>query len=79
MRSLLTRYKAGHSSHEFKVYVFQSSTLKRFVVIEIILGTLVYNVALYLSHNELIAGMGSWAGTEGLKRLPLVFRRIAGF
>ncbi|GAS81418.1 hypothetical protein BK131_06895 [Paenibacillus amylolyticus] len=78
MRTFITRYKGGHNPHEFRVYVIQSSTLKRFVVMEIILGSIVYNVALYLFHNALLAGVGSWAGTESLKRLPLVFRRIAG-
>jgi|GEM_PF-1378886 len=78
MRTFITRYKRGHNSHEFRVYVIQSSTLKRFVVMEIILGSIVYNVALYLFHNALLAGVGSWAGTESLKRLPLIFRRIAG-
>ncbi|WP_336759842.1 hypothetical protein [Paenibacillus sp. USHLN196] len=78
MKAFITKYKGGHNPHEFRVYVIQSSTLKRFVVMEIILGSIVYNVALYLCHNALLAGVGSWAGTESLKRLPLVFRRIAG-
>ncbi|MDT9717308.1 hypothetical protein QVE09_00245 [Paenibacillus sp. ClWae2A] len=78
MKALITRYKGGHNPHEFRVYVIQSSTLKRFVVMEIILGSIVYNVALYLCHNALLAGVGSWAGTESMKRLPLVFRRIVG-
>ncbi|MCW3794687.1 hypothetical protein OM416_24115 [Paenibacillus sp. LS1] len=78
MRTFITRYKGGHNPNEFRVYVIQSSTLKRFVVMEIILGSIVYNVALYLCHNALLAGVGSWAGTESMKRLPLVFRRIAG-
>ncbi|WP_440119189.1 hypothetical protein [Paenibacillus sp. QZ-Y1] len=78
MISFITRYKAGMSRHEFQVFVIESSTLKRFLVVEMILGTVVYNVALYLFHNELLAGVGSWAGTESLKKLPFVFRKIVG-
>ncbi|MEK4073296.1 hypothetical protein MHI01_05280 [Paenibacillus sp. FSL M7-0656] len=78
MKALIAKYMGGRDPHEFRVYVIQSSTLKRFVVVEIILGPIVYNVALYLCHNAILAGVGSWAGTEGLKRLPLVFRKIVG-
>lgn len=78
MRTFITRYRAGKSRNEFQVYVIESSTLKRFLVVEMVLGTLAYNVALYLFHNALLAGVGSWAGTESVKRLPVVFRKIAG-
>ncbi|MEO2203727.1 hypothetical protein ABGV42_08255 [Paenibacillus pabuli] len=79
MRTFITRFKRESSYHEFKVYVIQSSTLKRFLVMEIIVGTLAYHAAFYLCHNALLAGAGSWAGTEGLKRLPLVVKRMVSF
>ncbi|WP_342555818.1 hypothetical protein [Paenibacillus sp. FSL R7-0652] len=78
MISFIRRLKSARHHHEFRVYVFESSSLKRFVVVEIILGYLVYEIALYLCHNDLLAGASSWAGTEGVKRLPLLFRRIVG-
>ncbi|MGF9695872.1 MULTISPECIES: hypothetical protein [Paenibacillus] len=79
MRAFITRFKRDSSNHEFKVYVIQSSTLKRFLVMEIIVGTLAYHAAFYLCHNAILAGAGSWAGTESLKRLPLVVKRIVSF
>ncbi|MGQ8875170.1 hypothetical protein [Paenibacillus sp. TSA_86.1] len=79
MISFIHRLKSARlHHHEFRVYVVKSSTLKKFVVVELILGYLVYNVALYLCHNDLLAGASSWAGTEGVKRLPPLFRRIVG-
>lgn len=78
MKTLITRYKSGKSRHEFQVYVIESSTLKRFLVVEMVLGTIAYNVAFYLFHNALLAGVGSWAGTESVKRLPVVFRKMVG-
>ncbi|MEC0124853.1 hypothetical protein [Paenibacillus pabuli] len=75
MKTLITRYRAGKSRQEFQVYVIESSTLKRFLVVEMVLGTIAYNVALYFFHNALLAGAGSWVGTESLKRLPMVFRK----
>ncbi|MBR2563128.1 MAG: hypothetical protein IKE29_00715 [Paenibacillus sp.] len=78
MRSFILRLKSAWQHREFRVYVFESSALKRFVVVEIILGYLVYEVALYLCHNDFLAGASTWAGTEGVKRLPILIRRIAG-
>lgn len=78
MRSFILRLKSAWQHREFQVYVFESSALKKFVVVEIILGYIVYKTAFYLSHNDLLAGASSWAGTEGVKRLPVLIRRIAG-
>ncbi|MFB8373926.1 hypothetical protein [Paenibacillus taichungensis] len=78
MKTFITRYRAGKSRNEFQVYVIESSTLKRFLVVEMVLGTIAYNVALFWFHNALLAGVGSWAGTESVKRLPVVFRKITG-
>lgn len=76
MKAWLSQVKNNAFSREFRVYVIESSTLKRFVIVEIVLGTLAYHAAFYLVHNALLAGVGSWAGTEGMKRLPAVVRRI---
>ena len=77
MKTFITRLKTMNAHPEFRVYVIESSAIKRFFFLEIILGTIVYNLALYLSHNALLAGVGSWAGTESVKRLPVVFKRLA--
>ncbi|MEK4059776.1 MULTISPECIES: hypothetical protein [Paenibacillus] len=56
-------------NQEFKVYIITSGDILRFFVIEIILGTVTYSIALKLFHNVLLASAGGWAGTEGIKRL----------
>ncbi|WP_426334689.1 hypothetical protein ACN9MH_13010 [Paenibacillus silvae] len=78
MESWVRRIKSAWSHQEFRVYVIESSAVKRFLVVEFILGYLVYKMAFYVCHNDLLAGASTWAGTEGVKRLPMLFRRIAG-
>ncbi|GGH53317.1 hypothetical protein GCM10008014_20900 [Paenibacillus silvae] len=78
MESLVRRFKSAWNHQEFRVYVIESSAVKRFLVVEFILSYLVYKMAFYVCHNDLLAGASTWAGTEGVKRLPMLFRRIAG-
>ncbi|WP_240636861.1 hypothetical protein [Paenibacillus silvae] len=78
MESWVRRIKSAWNHQEFRVYVIESSAVKRFLVVEFILGYLVYKMAFYVCHNDLLAGASTWAGTEGVKRLPMLFRRIAG-
>lgn len=61
-------------NQEFMVYVFTSGDILRFIAVEIVIGSVVYSVALKLFHNVILASAGSWAGTEGIKRLTVVIR-----
>lgn len=54
---------------EFKVYIITSGDILRFFVIEVILGTITYSIAMKIFHNMFLASAGGWAGTEGIKRL----------
>ncbi|MFB5265848.1 hypothetical protein ACE41H_03480 [Paenibacillus enshidis] len=56
------------SERPFQVYVVEMSSIKMFILIEIGLGTLIYNLWLVLLHNALLAGSSGWATTEVIKR-----------
>ncbi|WP_151735496.1 hypothetical protein [Paenibacillus tengchongensis] len=57
--------------HEFQVFVITKGDVLRFFVIEIIIGTVTYSLAMKLVHNVVLASAGGWAWTEGMKRLGL--------
>ena len=59
-------------NQEFKVYIITKGDVLRFFVIEIIIGTMTYSIAMRLFHNIFLASAGGWAGTEGVKRLYAV-------
>ncbi|MGG4143230.1 hypothetical protein ABEW34_08865 [Paenibacillus algorifonticola] len=59
----------------FKVYVITSADIRRFILIEIVIGMLTYNVGLKLLHNAILAGTLSFAGTESIKRSLRLLRR----
>lgn len=54
---------------EFRVYVITKEDIFSFVVIEILIGSLAFSLASRWFHNALVAGAGSWAYTEGIKRI----------
>ncbi|NQX46296.1 hypothetical protein HQN87_13225 [Paenibacillus tritici] len=56
-------------NQEFRVYLITKRDILRFIVVEIIIGSMTYKLALNLFHNSILAGAGGWACTEGLKRL----------
>ncbi|OKP96484.1 hypothetical protein A3849_20545 [Paenibacillus sp. P46E] len=63
-------------NQEFKVYIITKGAVLRFLVIEIIIGTLTYSIAMKLFHNIILASAGGWVGTEGIKRLYAVSKII---
>ncbi|OAB32898.1 hypothetical protein [Paenibacillus glacialis] len=60
------------NNYEFKIYVITFSDIKRFFIMEIIIGAMTYSIAMKLFHNVVLASAGGWVGTEGLKRLGIV-------
>ncbi|MNW28463.1 hypothetical protein D3C74_52890 [compost metagenome] len=56
----------------FKIYVITSSDIKRFIIMEMVIGSITYSVAMHFLHNAILAGIGSWAGTEGIKKLRIL-------
>ncbi|MNN79962.1 hypothetical protein D3C81_1966490 [compost metagenome] len=56
-------------NQEFKVYIITTGDIMRFFVIEIIIGTMTYSLAMKIFHNVILASAGGWVGTETIKRL----------
>ncbi|MEK4851709.1 hypothetical protein NST04_17820 [Paenibacillus sp. FSL H7-0756] len=56
-------------NQEFTVYLITKRDILRFIVVEVIIGSMTYSLAWSLFHNTILAGAGGWACTEGLKRL----------
>ncbi|UQZ32851.1 hypothetical protein C2I18_04315 [Paenibacillus sp. PK3_47] len=64
-------------NQEFRVYIITKGDILRFIVVEIIIGTVTYSLAMKIFHNVILASAGGWAGTEGIKRLG-VLRGLIG-
>lgn len=60
---------------EFTIYVVELSKVRTFVLMEIGVGTLVYQLWMAVLHNPFLAGTGGWATTETLKRGIAYFRK----
>ncbi|KWX78387.1 hypothetical protein AMQ84_09515 [Paenibacillus riograndensis] len=56
-------------NQEFKVYIITTGDIMRFFVVEIIIGTMTYSLAMKIFHNVILASAGGWIGTETIKRL----------
>lgn len=56
-------------NQEFRVYIITKGDILRFIIVEIIIGTVTYSLAMKIFHNVILASAGGWAGTEGIKRL----------
>ncbi|KWX86426.1 hypothetical protein AMQ83_18970 [Paenibacillus riograndensis] len=56
-------------NQEFKVYIITTGDIMRFFVVEIIIGTMTYSLAMKMFHNVILASAGGWIGTETIKRL----------
>ncbi|MEJ9161342.1 hypothetical protein [Paenibacillus graminis] len=56
-------------NQEFKVYIITTGDIMRFFVVEIIIGTMTYSLAMKVFHNVILASAGGWIGTETIKRL----------
>ncbi|KWX70194.1 hypothetical protein AML91_30070 [Paenibacillus jilunlii] len=56
-------------NQEFKVYIITTGDIMRFFVVEVIIGTMTYSLAMKIFHNVILASAGGWIGTETIKRL----------
>ncbi|WP_376774435.1 hypothetical protein [Paenibacillus eucommiae] len=57
------------------VYFIKGSTIKKFVILDIIVGTGIYYVVKIICSSVLAASVGSIIGTEGIKRAPKIFKK----
>lgn len=61
--------------NEIVIYVIRGSTIKKFVILDILVGSGIFYVVKFIFASFLIASAGSFLGTEGIKRAPKIFRR----
>lgn len=57
------------SKRRIVLLVIKRSSIQKFIVIDLILGTGLYYVAKIISSSAIVAAIGSMIGTEALKKL----------
>lgn len=62
------------SKNSFRVYVVEMSSIKMFILLEVGLGTLIYNLWLVMLHNAWLAGSSGWVTTEVIKKTLKLFK-----
>lgn len=63
-------------NQEFKVYIITTGDIMRFFVIEVLIGTMTYSLALKLCHNFILASAGGWVGTETIRRVNAAVNKL---
>ena len=56
-------------NQEFRVYVITTGDILRFIMLDIVVGTMTYSISMKFFNDVILASVGGWVGTEGLKRL----------
>lgn len=51
-------------------YTIKGSTIKNFLIVDLITGTGIYYVVKMISTSALMGLIGSFIGAEGIKRIP---------
>jgi len=52
-------------------YTIKGSTIKKFLILDFIVGTGIYYILKIISSSVLVGILGSYICTEGIKRLPV--------
>ena len=63
------------NTQQLRVYIIHASTIKRLLLLDMVVGSGIYVVVKVISASVLIASLGSILGTEGLKRGPKLLRK----
>nr|WP_228467359.1 hypothetical protein [Brevibacillus sp. JNUCC-41] len=67
-----------HTLYQFVIYVVKGSTIKRFLILDLIIGSGIFYVVKFISSSLLIASASSLIGTEGIKKAPKVLKNAIG-
>ncbi len=51
------------------IHIIKCSTIKKFLILDLVTGTGIYYVVKFISSSVLIALIGSIIGTEGIKKI----------
>ena len=62
----LNRFK----QNQIVFYTIKGSTIKNFLIVDMITGTGIYYVVKLISTSVLMGMIGSFLGAEGIKRIP---------
>jgi len=61
--------------NDFIFFTIHGSTIKSFVMTDLLVGPILYYVVKFMFHNEWISIMGCFAGTEAYKRLMIAGKK----
>ncbi|MGE6613170.1 hypothetical protein ACQKFG_22095 [Peribacillus sp. NPDC076916] len=65
-------------NNQIVIYVVKGSTIKRFLILDLIIGSGIFYVVKFISSSLLIASASSFIGTEGIKKAPKVLKNAIG-
>lgn len=65
-------YMRGDIIIQTTFYVIESKVIRKFLVIDIMIGTGIYYVCRTICANEIVGIIGSIVGTEGIRRFPYI-------
>jgi hypothetical protein len=68
--TMLSREK----NNQIVIYIIKGSTIKKFLILDLIIGSGIFYVVKYISSSVLIASVSSFIGTEGIKKAPKVLK-----
>ncbi|MFD6209509.1 MULTISPECIES: hypothetical protein [unclassified Peribacillus] len=57
-------------------YVIKGSTIKKFLILDLVVGTGIYFAVKFISSSLLMASLASIIGTEGIKKAPKILKKI---
>ncbi|WP_285768431.1 hypothetical protein [Peribacillus sp. SI8-4] len=57
-------------------YVIKGSAIKKFLVLDLIVGTGIYFTIKIISSSIIMASVGSFIGTEGIKQAPKYLKKM---
>ncbi|PFE01255.1 hypothetical protein COE15_18515 [Bacillus cereus] len=52
------------------IHIIKGSTIKRFLILDLVTGTGIFYIVKFISSSALIAFIGSLMGTESIKKIP---------
>ncbi|MDM5358144.1 hypothetical protein ACDZ29_19510 [Peribacillus sp. RS7] len=61
-------------NNQIVIYIIKGSTIKKFLILDLIIGSGIFYVVKYISSSVLIASVSSFIGTEGIKKAPKVLK-----
>ncbi|KEK24024.1 hypothetical protein [Bacillus gaemokensis] len=60
----------NRKNDQIVIHIIKGSTIKKFLILDLVTGTGIYYAVKFISSSVLIAIVGSIMGTEGIKKIP---------